>query len=86
MTDRTVPSDRPDSSKAWTQQAVQPGIDGKIIPELPQKVIRKREYLDVPMIIGVTSQDFMPYIIYDMAIGWAMKHVRHGKSPSYGIG
>lgn len=36
------------------------------------------------MIIGVTSQDFMPYIIYDMAIGWAMKHVRHGKAPVYG--
>ncbi|MBQ6439687.1 MAG: carboxylesterase family protein [Mogibacterium sp.] len=73
-----------ESRESWSFQAVQPGIDGKIIPELPQKVIRKREYLDIPMIIGITSQDFMPYIIYDMAIGWAMKHVRQGKSPVYG--
>ncbi len=73
-----------ESRENWSFQAVQPGIDGKIIPELPQKVIRKREYLDIPMIVGVTSQDFMPYIIYDMAIGWAMKHVRHGKAPVYG--
>ena len=73
-----------ESRENWSFQAVQPGIDGKIIPDLPQRVILKREYLDVPMIVGVTSQDFMPYIIYDMAIGWAMKHVRHGKSPVYG--
>ena len=73
-----------ESRENWSFQAVQPGIDGEIIPELPQRVIFKRDYLDIPMIIGVTSQDFMPYIIYDMAIGWAMKHVRHGKSPVYG--
>jgi para-nitrobenzyl esterase len=73
-----------ESRENWSFQAVQPSIDGKIIPELPQKVIRKREYLDVPMIIGVTSQDFMPYIIYDMAIGWAMKKVRQGSAPVYG--
>lgn len=73
-----------ESRENWSFQAVQPSIDGKIIPELPQKVIRKRDYLDVPMMIGVTSQDFMPYIIYDMAIGWAMKKVRHGSAPVYG--
>ena len=73
-----------ESRENWSFQAVQPGIDGEIIPDLPQKVILKREYLDVPMIIGITSQDFMPYIIYDMAINWAMKHVRHGSSPVYG--
>ena len=73
-----------ESRENWSFQAVQPGIDGKIIPDIPQKVIFKRDYLDIPMIIGVTSQDFMPYIIYDMAINWAMKHVRHGNSPVYG--
>jgi para-nitrobenzyl esterase len=73
-----------ESRENWSFQAVQPSIDGKIIPELPQKVIRKKDYLDVPMMIGVTSQDFMPYIIYDMAIGWAMKKVRHGSAPVYG--
>ena len=73
-----------ESRENWSFQAVQPGIDGKIIPDLPQKVVRARSYLDVPMIVGVTSQDFMPYIIYDMAIGWAMKTVRHGRSPVYG--
>ena len=37
-----------------------------------------------PMVVGITSQDFMPYIIYDMAMGWAMKRVKQGSSPVYG--
>ena len=73
-----------ESRENWSFQAVQPSIDGTIIPDLPQKVIKKKNYLDVPMIVGVTSQDFMPYIIYDMAIGWAMKKFRHGSAPVYG--
>ena len=73
-----------ESRENWSFHAVQPGIDGTIIPKLPQEVAKEGSYLDVPMIVGVTSQDFMPYIIYDMALGWALIHARQGKSPVYG--
>ena len=36
------------------------------------------------MIVGVTSQDFMPYIIYEMASGWANLRARQGRAPVWG--
>ncbi len=63
---------------------LQPGIDGTIIPKLPQEVAKEGSYLDIPMIVGITSQDFMPYLIYEMASGWAKLHVKRGGAPVYG--
>lgn len=62
----------------------QPGIDGVIIPKLPQDVAKEGSYLDIPMIMGITSQDFMPYLIFEMAMGWAKLHVKNGGAPVYG--
>jgi len=62
----------------------QPGIDGTIIPKLPSKIIKENSYLDVPIIAGVTSQDFMPYLIYDLALGLAKLRVKRGQSPVWG--
>ena len=73
-----------ESREHWSFQAVQPSIDGTVIPKLPQDVAKEGSYLDIPMIVGVTSQDFMPYIIYEMALGWAMQHARQGKAPVWG--
>ena len=78
--------------RAWFQEsrehynfhAVQPGIDGEIIPALPQELRREGKILDIPMIMGVTSQDFMPYIIYDMALSFARWRAGRGQSPVYG--
>ena len=62
----------------------QPGIDGTIIPKMPSKIMREGSYLDVPIIAGVTSQDFMPYIIFDIAEGLGLVHNIKGHSPVWG--
>ena len=62
----------------------QPGIDGTIIPKLPSKIMREGSYLDVPVIAGVTSQDFMPYLIFELAIGLGKLRARRGQSPVWG--
>ena len=87
---KALPADRiwnawyDESRESWSFQAVQPSIDGTVIPKLPQDVAREGSYLDIPMIVGVTSQDFMPYVIFEMAYGWAKLHARQGKAPVWG--
>ena len=62
----------------------QPGIDGTIIPKMPSKIMREGSYLDVPVIAGVTSQDFMPYLIYDIAEGLGIMRSLQRRSPVWG--
>ena len=64
---------------------LQPGIDGKIIPDLPQNVRKAGTDLDIPLMMGVTSQDFMPYLIFELAYGWAKRNAREGRQPVYGF-
>ena len=67
-----------------TVRTQQPGIDGTIIPKMPSKIMREGSYLDVPVIAGVTSQDFMPYIIYDIAEGMGIIRAFHRHFPVWG--
>ena len=62
----------------------QPGIDGTIIPEMPSKIMREGSYLDVPVIAGVTSQDYMPYLIFDLAEGLGVMRSLQRRSPVWG--
>lgn len=62
----------------------QPGIDGAIIPKLPSEIIKEGSYLDVPVIAGITSQDFMPYLIFEIAFRLAKLRVRRGQSKVWG--
>lgn len=72
------------SRDPYDLHAVQPGIDGDVIPKIPQDAVKEGSYLDIPMIMGVTSQDFMPYLIYDMSYSWAKLHVKNNGSSVYG--
>ncbi len=72
------------SRNPYNFHTAQPGIDGTIIPDLPQKLRAEGRILDIPMIMGITSQDFMPYVIYDMVRHFAMWSARHGRSPVWG--
>lgn len=79
--------------EAWYQvsrehndmHCLQPGIDGTIIPKLPQEIRKEGTDLDIPLIVGITSQDFMPYLIFEMAYGWAKRNAREGRQPVYGF-
>ena len=67
-----------------TVRTQQPGIDGTIITKMPQQILREGSYLDVPVLAGVTSQDFMPYIIYDLAVAMGIMHDVHNHYPVWG--
>lgn len=62
----------------------QPEIDGDIIPNTPQKILRRGDDLDIPLIFGVTSQDFLPVIMYEMALSWGVRNAKKGRAPVYG--
>ena len=63
---------------------LQPGIDGEIIPDVPQNVLRRGEDLDIPILIGVTSQDYLPVLLYEMALRWGLRNEKRGRSKVYG--
>jgi len=62
----------------------QPGIDGTLIPDLPQRLMRRGAILDIPMIMGITSQDYLTVFIYEMAYGFARWSAWHNRAPVYG--
>jgi carboxylesterase type B len=78
--------------EAWYKQSreykgmrhLQPGVDGEIIPDEPRRVLASHGELDIPYIVGITSQDFMPPVVYEMALGWAKARKKAGGKPVYG--
>ncbi len=71
------------SRSHYNLHAAQPGIDGMIIPDLPQKIRKQNGILDIPMLLGVTSQDFMPVVLYEIAFGLGKWSSRKGRRPVY---
>ncbi len=71
-------------SKDSNPSNVVPGIDGEIIPRLPQDIVKEGADLDVPMMVGITSQDFMAPILHTMAVRYAERNRKMGRSPVYG--
>ena len=63
---------------------VQPGIDGEIIRGEPTKLLKAGQCLDIPLIFGVTSQDFLAPVLYYMARQWGGTNARLGRAPVYG--
>lgn len=78
--------------EAWYQvrsaerslRLIQPGIDGEIIRGEPGRELRRGAQLQIPYILGVTSQDFMPVFAYEMALRWGKSAAGRGYPPVYG--
>lgn len=77
--------------KAWYEvsreskgfQAIQPSIDGEIITDVPQEVFKAGKELDVPVMLGVTSQDFLSVILYEVGLNWGITNAKKNKQPVY---
>ncbi|MBO4538026.1 MAG: carboxylesterase family protein [Erysipelotrichaceae bacterium] len=61
-----------------------PAIDGKIIRDYPHEIARRDEDVNVPLLIGVTSQDMFPFMIFELAYGLALNRSRRKLNPVYG--
>lgn len=62
----------------------QPVIDGELIADDPARVAHEGRGLNVPIIYGVTSQDFMPTVMYRSVIDHAVAQSRRGRAPVWG--
>ncbi len=62
----------------------QPSIDGRVLKEFPGETVKKGKILNVPMIVGVTSQDMLPPFLYHMAMKLGLDCQKMGHAPVYG--
>lgn len=62
----------------------QPCIDGVTLLKSQNETIAMGELLDVPLMVGVTSQDMAPVFLYDMALKLGVACEQHGHPPVYG--
>ncbi len=62
---------------------MQPGIDGVIVKDYLWRQIKKNEDIDVPVLLGVTGQDFLPYFIYLLGLKWGTYNAKKGRSNVY---
>ena len=60
-----------------------PCVDGTLIPENALDVAQKGGQKDVPYMIGTTSEDVMPPVVFKMAKDWARMQADQGKQESY---
>lgn len=51
-----------------------PCIDGSLIVDASHKLVRKKKQHNIPYLIGTTSEDIIPPILYSMAKDWCKKN------------
>ncbi len=62
----------------------QPCIDGQVMSESQKKAVKSGRIQNIPIMLGVTSQDFLPVILYEMALNLGILCSRIGHAPVYG--
>ncbi len=72
------------SDAILANNCAKPIIDGEWIPASFAELAADRRILDVPCILGMSSQDMYPYYLYTFAVDWAAYHERCGRKPVYG--
>lgn len=60
-----------------------PVIDGHFLTETALETAKKGKQKMIPYLMGSTSEDIVPPIVYKMAKGWARLQADQGKCPSY---
>ena len=68
-----------ENKKANLGGGCSPCIDGELVVGAGHKLLKRREQSHIPYMIGTTSQDFVPPILYSMAKQWCAAQ----DTPSY---
>jgi para-nitrobenzyl esterase len=58
-------------NKTKDSRLIAPGLDGEIITEAQIDSLKKGKQLDIPYLLGVTSQDFLGPVMLHLAYQWA---------------
>ena len=67
----------------WRLRISQPSIDGTVMTERQSSAVNSGRFQNIPVMIGITSQDYMPIFVYEMALSLALKLSRLGHGPVY---
>lgn len=62
---------------------VQPCVDGQLLARRPKDVVAEGAQSNIPYMLGVTSQDFMPLVLYWMARRWGFGQDKAGMKGVY---
>ncbi len=62
----------------------QPSVDGITLKEAPGEALKAGRILNVPMMVGVTSQDMLPPFLYHMAMKLGLDCYKMNHAPVYG--
>lgn len=62
---------------------MQPAIDGEIVIDDPKKLVKENKHLDIPLMIGITSQDFVPILLYELAYNFAKRNHKYKRNDVY---
>ncbi len=65
-------------------RASQPCVDGVTLLKRQREIVKKGKLLDVPLMVGVTSQDMLPIFLYDMALKLGLSCAKQHHQPVYG--
>ena len=65
-------------------RSAQPCIDGAVLSASQKKAVKSGRIQNIPLMVGVTSQDFMPVFLYEMALKLGLLCSRTGHAPVYG--
>lgn len=61
-----------------------PAIDHDLLKQHPNQIVKNQQDQDVPLIVGVTSQDMFPLMIFDLALGVGKKRIQYNRCNVYG--
>lgn len=62
----------------------QPCIDGEILTQTQKEAVKRGTIQNIPLMVGVTSQDMIPVFLYRMALELGLSCSKLGHAPVYG--
>lgn len=78
---------------AWSEAAAtdadllnncaKPIVDGRMIPREPAALMASGQVYDIPCIMGMSSEDMYPHMLYTKIVEWGAYQSREGRSPVY---
>lgn len=60
-----------------------PVMDGELLPNDFATIANEGQQLDIPYMIGYTSEDIMPEIMHKAAVDWSLLQESQGRKPAY---
>ncbi len=66
-----------------TDNNMRPCIDGHMLPKPMLEIVAEGDFADVPYMLGSTSHDIVPPILFSMAKDWVTLQTKQGKQDSY---